>query len=146
MAVQVALYLTLASIGFYFGRYAGALGLVLLYGYFFWRPKKPAANTGKRKKNAQNAKFTNSTGAGRQRATILSLTWAYQTLAVDANSDWEAIKRKRKQLINCHHPDKLPPQASADDKQQAAEKINQINRAFAAIEQHRQSNEKQANQ
>lgn len=110
------IYLLLAAIGFYLGKYLGAVGLCLLYFSFFHQRRlsyKPQP---------------------KKSANLVSIAWAYRELGVSETSDIETIKRARKKLINHYHPDKLG-HASEDENRAAAAKVNRINRAFEAIQQ-----------
>lgn len=112
MSFRWVIYLFLIAIGFYFGKYLGAVTLPVLYFYVFHYPKKPITS---------------------EKPTITTIHWAYRILQVPANADMKTIKKARKQLINQYHPDKLPITANDEEKQQASERINEINRAFEAI-------------
>lgn len=125
MAFRWLIYLALIAVGFYFGKFFGALALPLLYFYTF---------TGKRESSQPRQEKKQARGN--------SLDWAYRVLGVSAQASDEAIKKARKQLLNKYHPDKLAPDADEYERQQASDKINEINRAFKAITQAREQHEK----
>lgn len=125
MAFQWLIYLALVAIGFYFGKFFGALALPLLYFYVFSAKRQPNQPRQPQKQTRGN-----------------SLDWAYRILGVSPQADDTAIKKARKQLLNKYHPDKLAPDADDYEKQLASDKINEINRAFKAIAQAREQHEK----
>jgi len=63
------------------------------------------------------------------------LDMAYATLELDPNGEYEAsdIKSARKKLALKYHPDKLPPGASDEDKEEANEKFRQIQEAYETL-------------
>ncbi len=122
---KLVVYLLLVAVGFYFGRYVGALGCVLGYWYFF------PPRTGEKNRLWQGKLTRHSTSKS-------APDWAYHTLDIAPDSDWESVKKARKKQLNRYHPDKLPADASAQDKQRASDSVNHINRAFDLIKASRQ--------
>ncbi len=116
--MTVLIYLILIAIGFYFGKWLGAIGLVAIYFYFV-----------QQKKNSQN---TDSLSAEQP----TDIAWAYQELGVSKNADKQAIEKARKRLLNHYHPDKLG-QASDEEKRLAEKKVDNINRAYQAVKEHK---------
>lgn len=112
------IYLALIAVGFYFGKWLGAIGLVAIYFFFFH--SRQLLKTQDRP--TLSATETND------------LSWAYRELGVSQSSDSDSIKQARKRLLNQYHPDKLG-QATAQEKHAAEQKINRINRAYTAIKQ-----------
>lgn len=118
--MTIVIYLALIAVGFYFGKWLGAIGLVAIYFFFFHSrqllktPDRPTLSATK----------------------TTDLSWAYHELGVSQSADSDSIKRARKRLLNHYHPDKLG-QATAQEKNAAEQKINSINRAYAAIKQHK---------
>ncbi len=116
--VTILMYLILIAIGFYFGKWLGAIGLVAIYFYF-----------SQQKKNAQN---TDSLLVEQP----TDIAWAYQELGVSQNADKEAIEKARKRLLNHYHPDKLG-QATQEEKRLAEKKVDDINRAYQVVIKHK---------
>lgn len=117
--MKILIYLSLIAVGFYFGKWLGAVGLVAIY-FYFSQARLLA------KKNEHSVVPPQAT----------ELTWAYRELGVAETADSEMIKQARKRLLNHYHPDKLG-QASDAEKQAAEQKVNDINRAYAAIKQYK---------
>ncbi|PID66553.1 MAG: hypothetical protein CR975_02330 [Gammaproteobacteria bacterium] len=113
------IYLLLFAIGFYFGKWLGAIGLVGICFYLFQRSKQPRQQTD---------------NTGTSSPVTNDLTWAYRELGVAKTADSSTVKRARKRLLNHYHPDKLG-QADEGEKRAAEEKIKTINRAYEAIKQ-----------
>ncbi len=114
--MHFVVYLALLAIGFYFGKWLGAIGLVGLYFFFLHYPglARQAANT-------------------RQPPSVSDVpVWAFQLLHITPDADKAAIEKARKKRLNQYHPDKLG-QVSATEKQAAEEKIHQIHQAYQAI-------------
>ncbi len=114
--MTVLIYLSLIAIGFYFGKWLGAIGLVAIY--FF-----------QQKENGSGAKLSVEKSN--------DIAWAYQLLGVSQNADIQIIEKARKRLLNHYHPDKLG-QASNDEKRLAEEKVDEINQAYQAIKKHKE--------
>ncbi len=119
--MKTVIYLVLIVIGFYFGKWLGAIILPGIYFYFFHARRLTQAQT--RKNTVPSSNDTD-------------LTWAYRELGVAQSADSHTVKQARKRLLNHYHPDKLG-QADASEKQAAEQKIDTINRAYAAIKQHK---------
>ncbi len=116
--INILIYLILIAIGFYFGKWLGAIGLVAIYFYFF-QLKKGISNT-------DSLSVEQPT----------DIAWAYQELGVSKNADRQAIEKARKRLLNHYHPDKLG-QASDEEKRLAEKKVDEINRAYQAVKEHK---------
>ncbi len=116
--MTVLIYLSLIAIGFYFGKWLGAIGLVAIYFYFFQQKK-------------------NGSGTKPSVEESNDIAWAYQLLGVSQNTDKQTIEKARKRLLNHYHPDKLG-QANDDEKRLAEKKVDEINRAFQAIKKHKE--------
>lgn len=115
------IYLALAAVGFYFGKWLGAIGLMVLY-FFGFHSRRMAEKQAKKQTERPTQQH------------IGDLSWACRTLGVSSSADEETIRKKRKQLLNHYHPDKLS-QANETEKRAAEQKIHQINQAFKAIKQ-----------
>ncbi len=63
----------------------------------------------------------------------VDIEWACQTLAVPPTISKSVLKKKRRQLINQYHPDKLPADASDYERSQANARIDAINRAYEVL-------------
>lgn len=122
--MTLVIYLGLIAVGFYFGKWLGALGLIAIY-FFFFHSRQLA-----RQQSQKNAKIPQKSN---------DLTWAYRELGVAKNADSETIKQARKRLLNHYHPDKLG-QAEKEEKHAAEQKVNDINRAYQAIKQDKNFN------
>ncbi len=115
--LTVVIYLLLIAIGFYFGKWLGAIGLVAIYFYF-----------------AQQRKDTDKVVSAPQNTDVV---WAYQLLGVSQNADKQTIEKARKRLLNHYHPDKLGP-ANDEERRLAEKKVDEINRAYQAIKKHKE--------
>lgn len=113
--MQLAIYLALTAVGFYLGRYVGAVGLVLIYFMFFH--------------SRQIIREREKTVVPK---TCAIPSWAFRVLGVSENADIKTIKKIRKQLLNQYHPDKLGAVTPAELKA-AEQTIHEINQAYQAI-------------
>ncbi len=130
------------AIGFYFGRYVGALILSLIYLKYtnklenVTRVLSRLFHSVNQRANSQSAQANQS--AQLAQSDQATNAWAYQLLEVSETDSAKAIKHARKRLINRYHPDKIP-QADELARQRANEKIHAINRAFQVIMDARES-------
>ncbi len=130
--MKILIYLLLAAVGFYFGRFVGALGLPLLY--FFYSVSR--VNQGRQPH--RQSQQTKRSSSGNTAGTTDVLSWAYQELGVSKNADMASIEQARKRLLNHYHPDKLG-QATEAEKRAAGRKVTQINQAYKIIKKVRDS-------
>ncbi len=119
--INILIYLILIAIGFYFGKWLGAISLLAIYFYF-----------SQQKKNTQH---TDSLSVEQP----IDIAWAYQELGVSRNADEQTIEKARKRLLNHYHPDKLG-QATQEEKRLAEKKVDEINRAYQAVKEHKNIN------
>ncbi len=61
------------------------------------------------------------------------LTEAYRTLGLPPTAPDPTVKTAYRRLINRHHPDKLPPDADAKRRTQAADRATRIRQAYERI-------------
>lgn len=119
--INLVVYMALIAVGFYFGKWLGAVGLVAIY-FFYFHSRQLA-----KQQQRQSSRSTNH-------MPRVDLAWAYQVLGVSQSADAQTIKQARKKLLNHYHPDKLG-HVTESEKQAAEHKVNDINRAFQAIKQ-----------
>ncbi len=122
--MTVVVYMMLIAIGFYFGKWLGAVGLVAIY-FFYFHSRQLA-----RQRHRQHGHNTSN----KQTHSSVHLSWAYRELGIPEHADRETVIRARKKLLNNYHPDKLG-KISESEKATAENKITQINKAFQAIKQ-----------
>ncbi|MBS9778324.1 MAG: DnaJ domain-containing protein [Gammaproteobacteria bacterium] len=120
--LTVVVYMTLIAIGFYFGKWLGAIGLIAIY-FFYFHSRQIIRQQG-HNKNDKNSAITPP--------SITDLAWAYQELNISKHADKNTIIKTRKKLLNNYHPDKLGKISEAE-KAIAENKITQINKAYQAI-------------
>ncbi len=131
MSIVTLIYLFLIAVGFYFGKWLGAIGLVLIY-FFFFHQRQLAKKW--QNQSSQKTQTSQNQNQPANRSMHVKIDWAYHELGIAQSANAEEIKRARKKLLNHYHPDKLG-QATATEKKVAEEKVNQINRAYEAIKQ-----------
>ncbi|MPV86504.1 J domain-containing protein [Ostreibacterium oceani] len=139
---QWVVVLLLVVIGFYSGRYLGALGLLLIYYWFFLgQSRPPAQNTGRHRMDEMTNESSNQAAnkAANQAANQTvsqSLAQACELLGVTLDATPKMIENARKKKISQCHPDKLY-QASIQDKRAAADNVIAINQAYHTIKQYK---------
>lgn len=69
----------------------------------------------------------------RGQETIQEPSDAYKTLGVSPQDSPDAIKKAYRKLVGKYHPDRLPPNASQDEINTAAEKMIRVKKAYDSI-------------